>query len=225
MFEGEMTLTPNIHASLVTCAWALGASEQTLAEMKADQVVPIGVQRMIRWPGMRSAEQGALGRKRVAHMLRERKERRGHAAAPVTPILGSSWGWHPGVHDGVDLITENDDVLYAICDAEVIDVRPAGWWGNNPRPSQGHPVSDGDGIIQLRCLTDVGPFKKGMHFGYGHAEQATVQVGQHVKAGQKIGHAGFARAWHVHFMANGGGTSKGVGDRDPMPYVRYALGR
>lgn len=225
MFEGAMTLTEDIHASLVTCGWALGASEQTLAEMKRDKVVPIGVQRMIRWPGRRSADQAELGKKRIAHMRRERAERAKHVAAPVKPILGSSWGWHPGAHDGVDLITEGDDVLYAICDAEVIDVRSAGWWGKGAQASSGHPISDGDGIIQLRCLTDVGPFRKGMHFGYGHAEKATVQAGQHVKAGQRIGHAGFARAWHIHFMANGGDTSMGVGDRDPMPYVRYALGR
>ncbi len=147
----------------------------------------------------------------------------GSVAAPARPILQHSWGYHPGVHDGVDLITEGDDVIYAICDAKVIDARSSGWWGKGARASGGHSVSDGDGIIQLECLVNVGPFKKGMHFGYGHAEKASVRVGQKVKAGQAIGHAGFANAWHIHFMCNGGATTKGVGDRDPWPFVAHAL--
>jgi murein DD-endopeptidase MepM/ murein hydrolase activator NlpD len=62
-----------------------------------------------------------------------------------------------------------------------------------------------------------------MHFGYGHAEHARVREGDTVKAGQRIGRAGFANAPHVHFMVNGGNTTRGVGDRDPMPFVRYAI--
>jgi len=143
--------------------------------------------------------------------------------APCKPILQHSWGWHAGVHDGVDLITEADDVVYAICDATVIDVRSSGWWGNGARASGGHSVADGDGIIQLRCEVDAGPFKKGMHFGYGHAEKACVKVNERVRAGQMIGHAGFANAWHLHFMVNGGGHTRGVGDRDPWPFVDYAI--
>jgi murein DD-endopeptidase MepM/ murein hydrolase activator NlpD len=144
-------------------------------------------------------------------------------AAPVNPILEHSWGWHPGVHDGVDLITEGDDVIYAICDATVIDVRSSGWWGKGARAAGGHSIADGDGIIQLRCEVDAGPFRKGLHFGYGHSEKATVKVGDRVKAGQMIGHAGFANAWHIHFMVNDGSTTRGVGDRDPWPFVDYAV--
>jgi murein DD-endopeptidase MepM/ murein hydrolase activator NlpD len=142
-------------------------------------------------------------------------------AAPVKET-GHSWGYHPGVHDGVDLICGPDATLYAICDARVIDVRSSGWWGLGAKASSGHPISDGDGIIQLECLVDIGPFRKGMHFGYGHAEGAIVAQGQMVRAGQRIGHAGFANAWHVHFMVNGGNTDRGVGDRDPWPFVSYA---
>lgn len=154
--------------------------------------------------------------------LRAKYAARG-VAAPIAKILSSSWGFHRGVHDGVDLICMEDAPIFALCDAEVIDVRASGWWGLGAAASPGHPISDGDGIIQLKCLTDVGPFRKGMHFGYGHAERAIVKVGQKVKAGQRIGNAGFARAAHVHFMANSGGTTRGVGDRDPMPYVSYAI--
>ncbi len=151
--------------------------------------------------------------------LRAKHER--SVAPPVVPILSSSWGWRRGVHDGVDLICKPNAPLLAICDGRVIDVRSGGWWGANPTGN----VSKGDGIIQLECLTSAGPFKKGLHFGYGHAEQATVREGERVEAGEVIGKSGFARAWHIHFMANGGGTTKGIGDRDPMPFVRYAVGR
>jgi murein DD-endopeptidase MepM/ murein hydrolase activator NlpD len=140
-------------------------------------------------------------------------------AAPLGKIITMTWGYHPGVHDGIDLICGADAPIYAICDAEVFDVRSGGWWGKAPSGD----VARGDGIIQLRCLTNDGPFKVGMHFGYGHAEKAVVHEGQKVQQGQLLGHAGLAVAWHVHFMANGGGTTQGRGDRDPEPYVRYAL--
>ena len=141
-------------------------------------------------------------------------------APPLNEILTSAHGWKPG-HDGVDLICRPNVPIMALCDAEVIDVRGGGWWGNKPTGDR----TKGDGIIQLKCLTDVGPFRKGMHFGYGHAEHAVVKKGQKVKAGDVLGKAGFANAWHIHFMANGGGTMRGVGDRDPMPFVNYAMKR
>jgi murein DD-endopeptidase MepM/ murein hydrolase activator NlpD len=146
----------------------------------------------------------------------------GGVASPLAKIISSSWGYHPPGHDGVDLICLENAPIFALCDAKVIDVRASGWWGLGAAPSHGHLVSDGDGIIQLECLTDVGPFSKGLHFGYGHAEHATVSVGQIVKAGQRIGNAGFANAWHIHFMVNRGGTTQGRGDHDPLPYVEYA---
>lgn len=144
-------------------------------------------------------------------------------AAPLTKILSSEWGWHPAVHDGVDLICKAAAPLLAICRARVVRADAGGWWGNNPQPSNGHPVSDGDGIMVLRSLTKIGPFKKGLNFCYGHAEGARANVGDVVEAGDVIGHAGFARAWHVHFMVNARKDVRGVGDRDPMPYVKYAI--
>jgi hypothetical protein len=109
--------------------------------------------------------------------------------------------------------------------SRVVRVSPSGWWGNNPQPSPGHPISDGDGIIILECLVDVGPIKRGLHICYGHAEHATVKAGDIVEAGQVIGHAGFARAWHVSFLLNDdapvNGLYRGVGDRDPLPVLRW----
>lgn len=141
-------------------------------------------------------------------------------AAPIGKIITMTWGWHPGVHDGIDLICGQNAPIYALCDAEVIDVRASGWWGNNPSGE----VWRGDGIIQIRCTTDDGPFRKGMHFGYGHAEGADVKVGQTVEAGDRLGEAGLAVAWHVHLMANNGEFGlRGKGSLDPRPYVDYAI--
>lgn len=212
-----------IRRALLSAARSRFASAQrALSRARAKNVHPR--QRLV--DALDAADKTLVKRRaqvREAERVIARHRDRSHVAKPVVPILQHSWGYHPGVHDGVDLITEGDDVLYALCDAVVIDARSSGWWGLGARASGGHSVADGDGIIQLRCTTDVGPFRKGMHFGYGHAEKATVRVGQKVKAGQKIGHAGFANAWHVHFMANDGHTTKGIGTMDPWPFVAYAI--
>lgn len=154
---------------------------------------------------------------------------RANVSTPIANILQDSWGWHPGVHDGVDLIATWRSPLLAICTGKVVRVSSSGWWGNNPQPSPGHPVSDGDGIIILECTITDGPFRPGMHFGYGHAEGAEVEVGEHVQAGEMLGRVGFARAAHCHFMVNddppASGLYRGVGDRDPLPFVVYAQGR
>ena len=142
---------------------------------------------------------------------------------PVVHILQDSWGYHPGVHDGLDVITQPDPVIFAMVKSKVVDVRSSGWWGlGAPRDPQ--LKAKGDGIIQLEVLEDVGPFKKGMHIGYGHAEKARVKVGQVVEAGHAIGHAGFANAWHIHLMVNDGSQgTRGVGTQDPRPLLNYAV--
>lgn len=141
---------------------------------------------------------------------------------PVTKVIEHSWGYHPGQHDGVDVITPPDAVLFAMVKSKVIDVRPSGWWGLGA-PKDPQLRSKGDGIIQLEILENVGPFRKGYHVGYGHAEKSTVTVGQIVNAGDQIGRAGFANAWHIHLMYNDGSTDKGIGNRDPEPMLEYAL--
>jgi murein DD-endopeptidase MepM/ murein hydrolase activator NlpD len=210
----------------VEAGYFLGLLEDTiLATDSGRRVCTQGAQTIIREPERRTAEQ--LERAKVRHPQAASGPRYyaelsgGGVAVPVDPILEHSNGFNGG-HDGVDLICEADDVVYAICDAKVIDVRSGGWWGKGAQASHGHPIAHGDGIIQIECVVDQGPFKKGLHFGYGHAEKAVVKVGQTVKAGQKLGHAGFANAWHLHFMVNGGTTMKGIGDRNPMPFVDFA---
>ena len=210
----------------IEAGYFLGLREDTiLATDKGRRCCTRGAQAIIREPDQRTPvqiERAKSRRGQVARGPRYYAELSGGSVAgPVDPILQHSNGFTSG-HDGVDLICEQDDVVYAICDARVIDVRAAGWWGKGAQASHGHPISHGDGIIQIECLVDKGPFEKGMHFGYGHAEKAVVKVGQIVRAGQKLGHAGFANAWHLHFMVNGGHTTKGIGDRDPMPFVDFA---
>ena len=211
----------------VEAGYFLGLLEDTiLATDKGRRVCTQGAQTIIREPERRTVQQRDRATARHPQTVRGPRYYAalsgGGVAVPVDPIHAHSHGFNGGGHDGVDLICDADDVVYAICDAKVIDVRAGGWWGDGAEASHGHPIADGDGIIQLECLVNQGPFKKGMHFGYGHAEKAVVTVGQQVKAGQKLGHAGFARAWHLHFMVNGGTTTKGIGDRDPMPFVNYA---
>ena len=209
----------------IEAGYFLGLRKDTiLATDNGRRCCTQGAQTIIREPERRTAKQLERAKVRQRRLPEPRYYAElggGRVAAPVDPILQHSNGFTSG-HDGVDLICEQDDVVYAICDAKVIDVRAGGWWGKGAQASHGHPISDGDGIIQIECLVDDGPFRNGMHFGYGHAEKAVVRKGQVVKAGQKLGHAGFANAWHLHFMVNAGNTLKGIGDRDPMPFVNHA---
>lgn len=149
---------------------------------------------------------------------------RGHTpvAPPLAKVIADSWGWHPGVHDGIDLICPPRAPLHSMVDGTVVRVNTGGWWGKAPSGD----VSRGDGIIIVRCEVNAGPFRKGMNICYGHAEQPKVQMGQWVKAGEVIGEAGLAVAWHIHLMVNDdapvNGLVRGVGDRDPRPFYDYA---
>lgn len=156
--------------------------------------------------------------------LRERHEAGGKVHPPMDHILADSWGYHPPVHDGVDLICPPKEPCLAICDGVIARVQKDGWW-NKGAPASPAVKAKGDGIIVLESTTNAGPFKPGLLFGYGHAEGATVKVGERVKAGERIGHAGLANAWHVHFMVHGPDQSApvgGTGDRDPRPFLDYA---
>lgn len=143
--------------------------------------------------------------------------------APLARILQDSWGFHSGVHDGIDLICLPNAPTYAMVKCKVIDVRSSGWWGLGA-PSNSAVRAKGDGIVQMEVLENVGPFKKGMHIGYGHNEKAVVKVGQILQAGDRVANAGLANAWHIHLMVNDGkqGT-RGVGNIDPRPLVDYAV--
>jgi murein DD-endopeptidase MepM/ murein hydrolase activator NlpD len=139
---------------------------------------------------------------------------------PVASILADSWGYHPGVHDGIDVICKPNAACFAMVRSRVIDVRASGWWGQSPSGD----VSKGDGIVQLEVLENVGPFKKGMHIGYGHCEHARVKVGEIVEAGETIALAGLAVAWHIHLMVNNGKVDKrGIGNIDPRKCLDYAV--
>lgn len=142
--------------------------------------------------------------------------------APVARILQDDWGFHPPIHDGLDVITNANAPLFAMVKCKVIDVRKDGWWGKGA-PANPTLRAKGDGIVQVEVLENVGPFKKGYHIGYGHCEKANVKVGQIIEAGHLIAHAGFANAWHIHLMYNTGKTSSGIGNLDPRPILDYAV--
>jgi murein DD-endopeptidase MepM/ murein hydrolase activator NlpD len=142
--------------------------------------------------------------------------------------ITDDWGFQPG-HDGVDIITPENAIVFAPVKCKVIDVRKDGWWALGA-PSNPTVRQKGDGIIQLQILETVGPFKKGDVLGYGHAEKAYVHEGQTVQAGQPVGHAGLANAWHIHLMLNDGKVGKnsagdpiGKGNKNPRPLIDYAI--
>lgn len=176
-----------------------------------------------------TSEEVSLSRARKQQWLPRFRERfiRWHLSTPTPVIITHDWGYHPGIHDGVDLIAPWGNPMLAICDGVIVRADADGWWGNNPKPSPGHPVSDGDGIIIIECAVSIGPFKPGMHFCYGHGEYAAVSVGQRIRAGQVIGKVGWANAPHIHFMVNDirpvDDFYTGRGDRDPWPFVDYAI--
>lgn len=156
---------------------------------------------------------------RAALRKRWKQQTKVRVHAPVTKIVTDDWGYHPGVHDAVDVCTDVETVAFAMVKSKVIDVRTSGWWGNNPSGD----VGKGDGIVQLEVLESVGPFKKGMHIGYGHCEKPRVKVGDVVAAGTPIAMVGLAVVWHIHLMVNDGSTNRGVGNINPRPFIDYAV--
>jgi murein DD-endopeptidase MepM/ murein hydrolase activator NlpD len=152
----------------------------------------------------------------------------GGVCSPLVKIITHSNGFSAG-HDGVDLICPPDAPGFAICNAKVVRADAGGWWGKGA-PQDPQVRAKGDGIVILQSLVDIGPIKKGMLLCYGHAEDATVKKGQIVHAGDRICRAGFARAFHFHWMVNSGAARfwdgdrpLGIGDRDPWPIVKYAI--
>lgn len=199
--------------------YALGVSRERMA----DGVTP-ELRVKVRHRRLSAAERARFAaRIRYRRRLRRRYgAARARVAPPLNRVLADSNGWSSW-HDGVDLICDRDAPGFAICDGIIRRADPGGWWGLGA-PADRDVRERGDGIVILEATVDAGPFRKGMCFGYGHAEEPRVKVGEHVRAGQRICKAGYANAPHFHFMVNAGSHAKtsGRGDRDPMPYVRYA---
>lgn len=142
--------------------------------------------------------------------------------APVSKLIDDAWGFHPGVHDGEDVISIEGAAAFAMVKCKIVDVRAHGWW-HLGAPSSQKLRERGDGIVQMEVLANNGPFRKGMHIGYGHCVHPRVRVGQIVEPGEVVALVGFANAAHIHLMVNTGRTSKGVGNIDPRPLIDYAI--
>jgi murein DD-endopeptidase MepM/ murein hydrolase activator NlpD len=203
--------------------------------LNADSVLEHGVTPAVRstlrhWREHVTSEQQATMDARVdwRRRLRDRYGQlrdadQGHTSLFLKKLLADSWGYHPGVHDGIDLISLPDVPIHAPFDCKVIDVRSSGWW-NLGAPKDPVLRAKGDGIVQLQILEDIGPVKKGWHIGLGHAEKARVTVGQIVKAGTWVANTGFANAWHIHCMLNNGAFGlQGRGNIDPLPMVNFTI--
>lgn len=81
--------------SIRKCAWALGALSSTYEAITRTGQVSVGVQRMIRNPGLRTHEQEERGKARISRMRRDRVERARHEKA----ILAKSHGRLTVVHN------------------------------------------------------------------------------------------------------------------------------
>jgi cell wall-associated NlpC family hydrolase len=84
VIEQDGVVGPATLAAVKTAAWALGALRATLQRIDRGEI-PIGVQRMIRNPGLRTDEQKQRGKRRIAHMLAERGKRDSADAAAGSP--------------------------------------------------------------------------------------------------------------------------------------------
>jgi cell wall-associated NlpC family hydrolase len=82
--EEDGVVGPATLAAVKTAAWALGALRATLQRIDGGEI-PIGVQRMIRNPGLRTDDQKQRGKKRIGHMLAAGAKRAGEAGATGSP--------------------------------------------------------------------------------------------------------------------------------------------
>jgi murein DD-endopeptidase MepM/ murein hydrolase activator NlpD len=152
---------------------------------------------------------------------KEQKAKYGRKVFPMfREVLADSWDYHPGVHDGIDVITPENEPVYAPVRCRVLRISDD-WWGKGA-PSDESTRDKGDGLVVLEVLETHGPLKKGLRIGLGHAEKPVVKVGQEVKAGQRVCRAGLANAWHIHLMVWMRPDDRGMGDRDPEPAYRFA---
>ena len=193
-----------------------------IAQSAMDKGITPALRIKVRNKRLSVAELARKSRRTAWRVSMRKKFRQNRVAVPVRRVITDLHGFGPG-HDGIDIICPPNEPLHAICDGVIRRVSDD-WWGlGNPGGSLG---DKGDGIIILECTISSGPFRPGLKFGYGHAEHPQVKVGDRVKAGQIIGLAGFANAWHPHFMVNDdppvNGFYKGVGDRDPRPFLDHA---
>lgn len=129
-------------------------------------------------------------------------------APPIKPseVTEDSNGWAPPGHCGLDLITDGPRTIYAPIRSKVVDARNSGWYTKGASGD----ISKGDGVVRVEALEDWGNVKRGMIFGFGHAEGMKVSKGQIVEAGTPLAHTGYANAWHAHFFVG----KPGIDTRD-----------
>ncbi len=108
----------------------------------------------------------------------------------------SDWG---GAHHGIDVFAHHRADLVAVADAQVVRVGV---------------VSDTSGIrVRLRDAC-------GWEYYYGHLDQATVEQGQWVKAGDHIGYMGATGTASVHLHFNISPDGAYSSDIDPFPLLK-----
>jgi murein DD-endopeptidase MepM/ murein hydrolase activator NlpD len=138
-------------------------------------------------PGQNRAEvrdlaKGAeLAAEREAREAAEAAARRPDVVSPTNGIITSSYGPRWGTtHYGLDIANDIGTPILSVMSGEVIDAGPASGFG-----------------LWVRVLHDDGTMTL-----YGHINQALVDVGQRVEAGEEIaemGNRGFSTGPHLHF--------------------------
>lgn len=140
----------------------------------------------------------------------------------LTPtIISDAWGWKPGIHDGVDVYTMPRAVLFSMVRCFVVAVQHQGWM-NLGSPDDPPRKVDGDGLVLMEVIENVGPFRAGMHLGYGNVGRIAVNLDQEVEAGQLIAYSGSPDAWHVHLLVSTVKDLRGIGNQDPRPLLEHA---
>ena len=128
-------------------------------------------------------------------------------AFKLTDCFGSETKHHDHRHSGLDIVAPPGSDVLAASDGVVTRAGPASGYGPN------FVAINGDG---------------GIGTSYGHMQKMTVKVGQHVKAGDKIGEEGTegqSTGFHLHFnVFKGNYTNSDHPNVSPLKYVSLPKG-
>jgi murein DD-endopeptidase MepM/ murein hydrolase activator NlpD len=106
-------------------------------------------------------------------------------------VFGEDRGDH--IHAGLDIDCPVGTPCIAPVDGRIVQ------FAQDHDFAPGEGAHGGGGMIQFQFLQDLGPIKKGDVIGWGHVFHVYAQVGEAVKAGQKIASSGETTFNHAPF--------------------------
>ncbi|HMC96111.1 MAG TPA: M23 family metallopeptidase, partial [Flavobacteriales bacterium] len=126
---------------------------------------------------------------------------------------GASRGY--GAHAGVDISMPENTELFALCSGKVACVSHS-WYHSTD--------GKGEGMVSIESDEQVGDFKAGTIFGYGHPDKIYVKNGEKVRQGDKLALSGSPGGGpHLHFFVNTEGKPCGNGNVDPTALAKDLL--